>query len=152
MSLMDFSNTEKEIKEAPAPRVLAKGEEAEIRIIGVKEGVSDKNGARWFSPRFDVPRDPMVKEFNSFFWNPLDNAKIDEKQKQMNNYSLQQFFAAFKVDLSKPFSFDDLVGKKAWGIAGVRHNDEHGDQNIVSKWVTGQGQGAGASAPVDPNY
>ncbi len=149
MSLMDFSSLEKEINSAPAPRILNKGEEAELRIIGINEGVSDKNGARWFMPRFDVPRDPMVKEFTAFYWNPLDGAKIESKQKQQNDYAFQQFKEAFKIDLSKPFSFEDLIGKKAWGIAGVRHTDEYGDQNFVSKWVISKGQ---QGKPVDSTY
>jgi hypothetical protein len=135
MSFMDFSTVEKEIKDAPKPHILDKGAEVEVRIIGVNEGVSERNNCRWFMPRFDVPRDPMANEFNTFFWNPLDNNKLDEKQKQKNNYNLQQFFACFGVtDLSK-FSFDDLTGKKGWAILGVQKDEEYGDKNYISKYI-----------------
>jgi hypothetical protein len=149
MSLMDFSSIEKEVTNAPAPHILPKGTEAEIRIIGINEGVSEKNGARWFMPRFDIPRDPMAVEFNTFFFNPLDNAKLDEKQRQKNNYNFQQFCQCFKVDLSKPFSFDDLIGKKGWAILGVQKDDQYGDKNTISKYVTGSN---GTNAPVDSTY
>jgi hypothetical protein len=146
MTLMDFSNIEKEITNAPAPHTLPKGTEAQIRLIGINEGVSEKNGAHWFMPRFDVPSDPMVKEFNSFFWNPSDNGKISEKQRQMNNYSFQQFTKCFGIDLSKPFAFEDLIGKTGWAILGVL-NDEYGEKNTISKYVTGA-----SNAPVNSSY
>ena len=146
--LMDFSSMEKEISDAPAPHILDKGTEAEIRIIGINEGVSEKNGARWFMPRFDIPKDPMVLEFNTFFFNPLDKAKLDEKQKQKNTYNFGQFCQCFKVDLSKPFGFEDLIGKKGWVILGVQKDEQYGDKNNISKYITGPS----ASNKVDSNY
>lgn len=145
MSIMDFSTMEEEIKNAPEPHILAKGTEAQVRVIGVNEGMSDKNGARWFMPRFDYPSDPMVKEFTQFFWNPLDSAKLTEKQKQMNNYSFKQFCACFGVDLSKPFAFEDLIGKEGWVIVGVQKSDEYGEQNTISKYVTGSADSANSN-------
>ena len=147
MSFMDFSNVEKEILDAPAPHILDKGSEVQIRITTVREGVSDKNNCRWFMPNFDVPSDPMAKEFNTFFWNPLDNAKLDEKQRQKNNYNFQQFVQCFGIDLKK-FNFDDLAGKKGWAILGVQKDEEFGDKNFISKYVVPQS----GSAPKTDNY
>jgi hypothetical protein len=141
---------EKEITSAPAPRILDKGTEAEIRIIGINEGVSDKNGARWFMPRFDVPKDPTVIEFNTFFFNPLDNSKLDEKQRQKNNFNFQQFAKCFKIDLSKPFALEDLISKKGWAILGVQRDEQYGDKNSISKYIVSQGDSA--KKAVDPNY
>jgi hypothetical protein len=145
MSLMDFSSVEKEIQDAPAPHILPKGTEAQVRIIGVNEGVSDKNNSRWFMPRFDVPADPMAKEFNAFFWNPLDNSKLDEKQKQQNNYNFGQFVKCFGIDL-KSFDFESLAGKKGWAILGVQKDDEYGDKNTISKYIVPQ---AGTATKTD---
>jgi len=141
MSLMDFSNIEKEINEAPAPHILDKGTEVQVRIISSKEGVSDKNNCRWFIINFDVPSDPMAKEFSAFFWNPLDNAKLEEKQKQQNNYGFQQFVKCFGIDL-KTFDLESIVGKKGWIITGIKKDEEYGDKNSISKYVVSSGQAA----------
>jgi hypothetical protein len=154
MPLMDFSSVEKEINDAQAPHLLDKGTEAEVRIIGINEGVSEKSGARWFMPRFDVPKDPMAVEFNAFFFNPLDNAKLDEKQRQKNDYNFQQFVKCFKVDLTKPFSFEDLIGKKGWVILGIQKDDQYGDKNSISRYVAGQSVFSSVELPlnVTTNY
>ena len=87
MSLSDYSSMEQEIRNAPEPKVLPKGSEVKARIISVNTGVSEKQksyGARWYMPLFDVPDDPIVKEFNTFIWDPLDHGKIDPKQAARN--------------------------------------------------------------------
>jgi hypothetical protein len=127
---------EKEIKEAPEPKILAKGTEVKARIIAVREGVSDKNGAQWYQPVFDVPANPMVMEFNDFLWDPLDNAKIEPKQAARNAFRFKTFVQAFGIDLTRPFSWtDDLPGKEGWLIVGVKKSDEYGEQNSVSKYI-----------------
>lgn len=138
MSLMDFSAIEQEINNAPAPHILDKGTEVQVRIISSKEGVSEKNNAKWFIINFDVPSDPMAKEFSAFFWNPLDNNKLDEKQKQQNNYAFQQFVKCFGIDL-KSFDLDSIVGKKGWVITGIKKDEEYGDKNSISKYVVSGG-------------
>ena len=145
---MDFSSVEQEINNAPAPHILPKGTEAELRIIKVNEGVSDKNNARWFMPAFDIPADPVAKELNAFFWNPLDNNKLDEKQRQKNNYQLQQFIKCFNLD-PKGFDFDAIVNKKGWVILGIQQDSEYGDKNSINKYVVPQ---SGNSAPAESAY
>jgi len=136
MSLVDYTDLEKEITDAPEPKVLPRGTEVKARIINVREGISDKNGARWYQPVFDVPDDPMVIEFNDFFWDLADRDKLDPKQAQRALYQFKQFASAFGIDYSKPFSWtDDLVGLEGWLIVGVRKDDEYGDKNTVSKYV-----------------
>jgi len=136
MSLVDYTDLEKEITDAPEPKVLPRGTEVKARIINVREGISDKNGAKWYQPVFDVPDDPMVIEFNDFFWDLADRDKLDPKSAQRALYKFKQFASAFGIDYSKPFSWtDDLVGLEGWLIVGVRKDDEYGDQNTVSKYV-----------------
>jgi len=136
MSLVDYTDLEKEIADAPEPKVLPRGTEVKARIINVREGISDKNGAKWYQPVFDVPDDPMVIEFNDFFWDLADRDKLDPKSAQRALYKFKQFAGAFGIDYSKPFSWtDDLVGLEGWLIVGVRKDDEYGDQNTVSKYV-----------------
>jgi len=139
MSLTDYSDLEGEIKDAPEPKILARGSEVRARIINVREGVSDKNGAQWYQPVFDVPDDPMVIEFNDFFWDLADRSKLDPKSAQRALYKFQKFAEAFGLDYSRPFSWtDDLLGLEGWVILGVRKSDEYGDQNTVSKYVAGR--------------
>ena len=139
MSLTDYSDLEKEIEDAPEPKILPRGSEVKARIIAVREGVSDKNGAQWYMPVFDVPDDPMVIEFNAFFWDLADRDKLDAKAGQRALYQFQKFATAFGLDYSRPFSWtDDLDGLEGWVILGVRKSDEFGDQNTVSKYVVGR--------------
>lgn len=138
MGLSDYSDLEKEISAAQDPSTLPRGKEVKVRIIAVRSGVSDKNGATWYNPVFDVPSDPMVTEFNAFFWDLADRDKVDPKQVARNMNAFKNFAAAFGLDYSKPFSWeDDLVGLEGWVIVGVKKSDEYGDQNTVSKYVAG---------------
>jgi hypothetical protein len=154
MALTDYSELEKEIKDAPAPKMLAKGAEVKARIIGFNFGQSQKNGANWFTVRFDVPDDPMVIEFNDFFWDLIDaKTKVDPKQAERNKYKFQTLCAAFKLDISKPFDMEtDWVGKTGYLQVGVQHSDQYGDQNNVSKYVAGAGSsGPKSGVPVSPD-
>jgi len=139
MSLTDYSDLEKEIEGAPEPKILPRGSEVKARIINVREGISDKNGAQWYMPTYDVPDDPMVIEFNDFFWDLADRDKLDPKSAQRALYKFQKFASAMGLDYSRPFSWmDDLPGLEGWMILGVRKSDEFGDQNTVSKYVAGR--------------
>jgi hypothetical protein len=140
MSLTDYSDLEKEIANAEEPKILPRGSEVKARIIAVRSGVSEKNGAKWYSPVFDVPDDPMVSEFSAFFWDLADRSKIEPKQVARNMNAFKNFAAAFGLDYSRPFSWeDDLIGLQGWVILGVRKSDEYGDQNTVQKYVAGKG-------------
>ena len=90
-------------------------------------------------PTFDVPADPMVIEFNDFFWE-LDQEKLDAKQFQRALYKFQRFAAAFGIDYSRPFAWDDLVGKEGWIILGIQKDDEYGDKNRPTKYIAPKGK------------
>jgi hypothetical protein len=137
--LSDYSEMEQEIKDAPEPKVLHRGDEVTARIISVRTGVSDKNDARWYQPVFDVPSDPMVVEFNDFFWDIADRDKLTEKQVARAISDFQIFAAAIGLDYSRPFSWeDDLVGMKCDVILGFKRDEEYGDKNTVAKYVVGK--------------
>jgi hypothetical protein len=137
MGLVDYSDLEKEIANAPEPLVLPAGSEVKGRIISVREGVSDKNNAQYYQPVFDVPSNPMVTEFNDFFWDLRDRDKIDPKQFQRNLNNFKTFAAAFGIDYSKPFSWtDDLQGLEGWMVLGYKKDDEYGDKNTVKRYIT----------------
>ena len=136
MSLTDYSDLEQEIKDAPEPKILAAGTEVNLRIISVRSGISDTNDCKWYQPVFDVPDDPMVMEFNDFFWE-LDREKLDPKKFARALNDFRNFAAAIDLDYSRPFSWeDDLVGKTGWAILGVKKDDTYGDGNTVKKYVT----------------
>lgn len=135
MAMSDYSDLEKEIQDAPEPKVLPKGTEVKARIVSVRSGVSDKNDCTWYQPVFDVPDDPMVMEFNDFFWE-LDREKLTAKQFQRQLFQFKQFATCFGLDFSRPFQWeDDLPGLEGWVIVGVRKSDDYGDQNTVSKYI-----------------
>jgi hypothetical protein len=134
--LTDYSDMEQEIDDAPEPITLPKGAEVKARIISVRSGVSDKNGATWYTPVFDVPKEPLCKEFNDFFWDLADRDKLDEKATLGALRKFKNFAQAFGLDYSKPFSWeDDLPGLEGWLIVGVRDTDDYGRQNTVSKYL-----------------
>lgn len=137
MSLVDYSNLEEEICNAQEPKILTVGSEVKARIISVKSGISEKNGCKWYSPLFDVPDDPMVVEFNTFFWE-LDKDKLDPKSFARTLNDFKNFAKCFDIDYSRPFSWeDDLVGKEGWIIVGVK-KDDYGEKNTVKKYVVGR--------------
>ena len=134
--LADYSDLEKEINEAPEPITLPKGSEVKARIISVRTGISDRNGATWYQPVFDVPKQPLVKEFNAFFWDLADRSKLEEKQAMNALRDFKNFAQAFGIDYSKPFSWeDDLIGLEGWVILGSKNSDEYGTQNTVQKYL-----------------
>lgn len=136
MSLVDYSDLEKEIANAPEPIVLPAGSEVKARIISVREGISEKNGAQYYQPVFDIPSQPMVTEFNDFFWDLRDRAKIEDKQFQRNLNHFKTFAAAFGIDYSKPFDWvDGLLGMEGWMIVGYKKDDEFGDKNTVKRYL-----------------
>ena len=136
MALTDYSDLEQQIKDAPEPKVLPAGSEVKARIINVRSGISDKNDARWYSPVFDVPDDPMVVEFNAFFWELADRDKLTPKETQRGIYQFGRFAECFGIDYSRPFSWeDDLNGLEGWVILGLKKSEEYGDQNIIKKFV-----------------
>lgn len=134
--LTDYSDLEKEISNAPDPKVLPKGSEVKARIIAVREGISDKNGAQWYSPVFDVPKEPLAIEFNDFFWDLADLDKLDDKAKPRALRKFKIFAQAFGIDYSKPFSWtDDLIGKEGWILLGTKDSEDYGKQNTVAKYL-----------------
>jgi len=136
MALTDYSDLEQEIKDAPEPKVLPAGSEVKARIINVRSGISDKNDARWYSPVFDVPDDPMVVEFNAFFWELADRDKLTPKEVQRGIYQFGRFAECFGLDYSRPFSWeDDLNGLEGWIILGLKKSEDYGDQNTIKKYM-----------------
>ena len=137
--LTDYSDLEKDINDAPEPTTLPRGTEVKARIIGMREGISDKNDAQWYMPVFDVLADPMVMEFNDFFWDLADRDKLDEKAAARSMRKFKVFAEAFGLDYSKPFDWvEDLIGLEGWMILGVKKSDEYGNQNTVSKYIAGK--------------
>lgn len=139
MSLTDYSALEREINDSQEPTILPKGSEVKARIISVRSGISEKNGAQWYQPVFDVPNEPLAKEFNDFFWDLGDRDKLEDKTFQRSLNQFKNFARAFGIDFSRPFDWeDDLVGLEGWVILGIRKDDEYGDSNTIKKYVAGR--------------
>jgi len=139
MGLVDYSDIKDDIEGAQDQKILPAGTEVKARIIAVRSGISEKNDCEWYNVRFDIPNEPLAREFTTFFWDPLSREKLDPKQAARNNYQLKQFFSCFSVDISRKFSWeDDLPGLTGWVILGVNRDSNYGDQNTVSKFVVGK--------------
>ena len=139
MALTDYSDLEQEIKDAPEPKILPRGSEVKARIVAVNSGISEKNDAQWYMPVFDVPSESLAKEFNAFFWDLSERDKLTEKQAAAAMRSFKNFATAFELDYSRPFDWeDDLIGLEGWVILGVQKDDEYGDKNTISKYVSGR--------------
>ena len=135
--LTDYTDLEKEIEDAPEPKLLTSGTEVKARIVLVNSDISEKNDCTWYMPTFDVPDDPMVMMFSDFFWH-LDKEKLDPKDYQQTLYKFKQFAQAFGIDYSRPFSWeDDLPGLQGWLIVGIQKDKtgQHPDKNSVRKYV-----------------
>jgi len=136
--LTDYTDLEKEIEDAPEPKVLPAGTEVFARITNVRSGISETerfSGCTWYQPVFDVSNDPMVIEFNDFFW-ALNKETLDAKSYSRSLYQFQQFAAAFGIDYSRPFDWEsDLLGKEGWMIVGVKKDEGFGLGNSVKKYI-----------------
>ena len=141
MSLTDYSKLEQRVKGAEEPKTLKAGTEVKARIVSLRHGTSDKNNCDWYQVVFDVPDDPMVQEFNDFFWDLAADGteeNLDKKQFERGLYKFQTFCQCFDIDLSRPFDMDDdWPGLTGWVILGFKKDDEYGDSNTVKKYVTG---------------
>ena len=115
MAMADYTDMEKEIKEAPEPKVLPRGTEVRARIIAVRSSISEKNDAHWYQPVFDVPDDPMVVEFNDFFWDLADREKMDAKSAARSIRKVKTFAEAMGLDYTRPFDWEeDLIKHVPW--------------------------------------
>ena len=140
MALVDYSDLERDITDSQEPKILPRGSEVRARIVAVHSDISEKHNCVWYQPVFDVPDDPMVIEFNDFFWDLADaRGKIPEKQYIRNMNKFKNFASAFGLDYSSPFDWEeDLIGLEGWVILGVKKDDEYGDSNTVKKYVIGR--------------
>lgn len=143
MTLTDYSQIEKEIKDAPEPQILPKDSEVKLRIVRVDSGVIDdesKNsyGAEWHSITFDVPDEALCPMFNDFMWDLNSRDKIDPKQYQAALRQFRDFADAFNIDYSRPFNWeDDLPGLEGWAVLKVVKDKtgEYPDKNGVKKYI-----------------
>lgn len=132
----DYSDLADDIENSQEPTVLEAGSEVKVRIIDVNTGVSDKNGCHWVMPVFDVPDQPLIKEFNYFMWE-LEKDKLKPKQYERGLNHFKNFAKAFGLDYSRPFEWEDLIDLEGWVIVGVKKDEEYGDKNTVKKFQTG---------------
>lgn len=115
--------------------VLAEGTEAELKIIGMRTG-TDKNGNDYISVMFEtLGYGENVRDFSRFIGLPGDKRTAKENVSAMS--LLSKFAKAFGIDLSSPFSEDDVVGKRGWAILGIEKDQDGEPVNKVNKFVTG---------------
>ena len=115
--------------------VLAEGTEAELKIIGLRSG-TDKNGNQYISPMFEVlGYGENVRDFSRYIGLPGEGRTAKENVSAMGMVS--KFAKAFGIDLSSPFSEEDVVGKRGWAILGIEKDQDGEPVNKVNKFITG---------------
>lgn len=134
--LIDYTDFADEILSAEET-ILPKGAEVQVRIIHVREGEGGKNGCRYFSPIFEVMGEgnELVKEFSDFHW-VLDSGCLDARELARSMNKFKKFAQCFGLDITRPFSLEDLVGLTGWVIVGVKNSDEYGPQNVVNSYIS----------------
>lgn len=138
MSMIDLTGMLDEIENAEEPKVLKSGSEYKLRIISVRGGEAGQGNCEYISPVFEVPSEPLAKEFSTFLWVP-DKESLSEKQfvRALNDF--KKFIKAFSIDISKPLDYeDDLPGHEGWAILGTKNSDEYGEQNTIRSFVAGR--------------
>jgi len=116
--------------DAVEPKAMPAGE-YKIRIVSAVIDV-DKNGNKYFLPRFEIPKEPFSKEFTRFFGLPREG--LTEKQLNAVKFNLDAFKKCFKIKKEK-FSIDEIVGLEGWVILGLGEDDEYGEQNYIKKFI-----------------
>jgi hypothetical protein len=140
-SMMDLSSIIDDIDASEEPIVVDKGSEQKLRITYVRSGdakVKDSGDTcEYFAPTYEIVGAPLAKELSDFFYVP-NKEKLGEKGFQAASNKIKDWAAAFKVDLGRPVDYeDDLVGLTGWGIMGLKTTDDYGEQNTVTKYVSG---------------
>lgn len=136
--LSDYSDLEREMREVPPVKILPRGTEVKLRIIYAQDGEGDYG--KWHRLTYDIPAEPAVPEITAFINDPLDAKEDSDVGRRQKTYRKFVSFAdCFGVDISRPLNWeDDLISLEGWAILGVKKTDEYGEQNTVSKYVTGQ--------------
>jgi hypothetical protein len=136
--MLDLTDMLDEIENAQEPTTLKSGSEHKLRIISVRGGTAGVGDCEYISPVFEVPAEPLAKEFSTFLWIP-DKERLSEKQYARALSDFKKFVKAFNIDISKPLDYeDDLPGHEGWAILGTKNSDEYGEQNTVRTFITGR--------------
>ena len=136
MSLTDYSQYESMIQDAEAPKALPAGSEVTARIISIREGVNEETGIGWRMVTYDIPDEPTAREMTDFF-GVLDQEKMDAKRFARELYKFKNFAAAIGLDYTQPFDWEELIGRECWVILGIQKDEEFGDKNRVTKYLSG---------------
>jgi len=141
--LSDYSKMEREIKDAPKPRILPNGTEVRARIIRVESGIIEDEskksyGAKYYNVLLDVPADPLCPIFRQFFWELADRDKIPEEQFRRALPQFREFAACFGIDYSRPFNWEtDLERLEGDIVLGIKKDKEgqYADQNNIREFI-----------------
>ena len=122
---IDFSGTEE-------PKIADANEEYTIRIVGITQK-DNKSGNPYMMPIFDIPDEPLVKNFSKYF--PLPYEGMDTKDLNKCKWALLKFCEAFDIDTSGPVDPDSVIGHTAWAVLGVSEDEEYGEQNFIRRFI-----------------
>ncbi len=131
-NIIDLTDTN--LDDAQEPVVVEGDQEYKLRIIDCKVD-TNKNGAPYILPRFEIVDEPLSKEFTKYL--PLPHNEMTEKKLNTTKLNLKRFFDAVGIDPNGPINTEDLIGLEGWAILGVETDDQYGDQNYIKRFVAG---------------
>lgn len=128
---VDLSSVD--LDNVPELVILDDGSEVELRIVSCLVD-TDKNGNRYMMPFFDVPDEPLFKEFGEYIPFPHDN--MSPKEVISAKSKIKNFGESFDIDFSSPIDIkNDLVGQTGNAILGLGKDREGLPVNRIKKFV-----------------
>ena len=139
MSMYDYSQYENAIETAEAGKLLPDNTECIARLIGARNGSTDKSGETrdYITLRFDIPDEPTAFEIEQFLWSPTAYSTLDPKQLNSALYQMKCIARALGIDMSQPFAWEDHFGKEVTVVLGVQvdKSGQYRDKNTIKKFI-----------------
>ena len=143
MSLVDYSEYATAIETAETGKILPDRTECIIRLIGKREGTSEKTtdsgdtlNRDYIILTFDVPEEPLAYNIDHFMWAPSTYRVLDAKDLNSAQYSMRCLAQALGIDLSRPFAWEDHFGKECSAMLGIKKGQgDFQDRNSIRKFI-----------------
>ncbi len=110
--------------------------EYQLRVLSVQERSGEGGRGPWQNISLlllpisgDDLDDPDT--FYQTEWIPLEGASKNQRRR------FNSFKSAMGIEPAEPFALEDLQGREAWAVVGMKDDPDYGRQNIVKRWVVG---------------
>ena len=132
MSMID--PTEWNLDDSHEPIALKDGAEVILRVIEVTKSTRPETNTEYYTVRFEVPSEPLSKDITDWFDAP--SLSMDPKRLNTARQKMKHFMASFDIDRTRPTDpTEDWVGCEGWCVLSMRHSEQYGEQNRISKFI-----------------